>query len=188
MGDDGVMGVSACRALVFVVATLVPAVASAQETQPEPERSGFMYGGSLGGGAIVPSCDGCKTLGGLAIDIHLGWMIVPRFALMYDGSGVVHMEDFGGTMNMLFAGAGQFWALPRLWVKGGAGLARFKAKTGIFGQKEESIAAFGAFVGVGYELVHTKSFALDLHTRANMDFYSGNRLTNIALAIGANGF
>src|SRR5262245_43378362 len=68
----------------------------APPTAPPPtvNRDGFIFGFSIGGGAILPDCENCEGLGGGAISFHFGGMLSPRFALLGDASGVAHtFED-----------------------------------------------------------------------------------------------
>jgi len=82
---------------------------------PEPDgihRSGFIIGFSLGWGSI--SCSSCPdgdSLSGAAVDIHLGGMLAPNVALMFDGSGIGHTIDGSGTLtHVVDTLAVQVWA------------------------------------------------------------------------------
>src|SRR5436190_7129834 len=63
------------------------------------QRRGFVIGFSLGGGTM--NCGDCpddSALSGVALDLHLGGMLTPQLALMFDGWGVAHPFDGGGTL------------------------------------------------------------------------------------------
>ena len=89
------------RLLLVAVATLIPRVASADESASQPpNRQGITVGISVGAGVISPSCQGCESLVGPAVDFHIGWGFTSRFTLLYDGSAVAHSGDgFGSEMN-----------------------------------------------------------------------------------------
>lgn len=86
-------------------------------------REGFLIGFSLGGGAFsLADCDDCESMDGVALDLHLGGMLTPRLALMFDGSGVAHSLEGGGSLvHVIDTVAAQYWVHPRVWLKGGLG-------------------------------------------------------------------
>ena len=74
------------------------------------------------------SCDGCDIRASIGLDLHVGGMLSPRLALLFDASGAAsYTTAFVQTRyvtNLLYAGAAQYWLLPRFWIKGGLGVAR----------------------------------------------------------------
>src|SRR5580698_2475485 len=91
-------------------------------------RAGLVFGFSGGiGGVAASNCgDECGVAGSL--EGHLGGMIGPRTALLFEIWGNDHpWTDSAGnsreTINTFFTGALQYWLTDILWVKGGAGFA-----------------------------------------------------------------
>src|SRR5450432_497362 len=99
------------------------------------DRTGRLaWGGSLGLGGMhddgsgIASCDNCSNAPAFEADFHLGGMIGPRFALLFEAQAngrTVHSDALNGdTLFTQTAGmiAGQFWLTPQLWIKGGLGV------------------------------------------------------------------
>ena len=76
-----------------------------------------------------PSCDYNPIAAG--IDFHIGGMLSPRLALLLEiqVNGQT-LQDYGdGTQTLTQAailGAAQFWVTPRVWLKGGLGVANLQ--------------------------------------------------------------
>ena len=110
--------------------------ASAEEAKKEDKRSGLTFGMSLGGGMQTKSCDTCDSLGSMAVDIRIGWMLTPRLALLYGGTGFAANPDgFNSHISFVLNGGVQFWLHPRIWAKAGLGVAELEVKEGVFGQR-----------------------------------------------------
>jgi len=153
---------------------------------PGIQRQGFIVGFSIGGGAMMVNCDGCDSQSGVAFDLHLGGMINPTLAIVWDGSGVAHTESNFTLVNAINTVALQYWATPQLWVKGGVGIGRLSVSDEngqTIAQSDTAGAAMGA---VGFEVMQGQSFALDLSLRVVPVFYDGDTVTNTALNIGFN--
>lgn len=156
---------------------------------PGPQRDGLTLGLGIGGGAI--SCEECDdALEGVALEFHIGGMLTPQLALMFDASIIIHeIENSNGASIQQYVnvGAVQFWITPRFWLKGGLGLGRLSVTD------EEGYAVFesetgGAILaGGGVELYQNSSFALDLQLRfAAVNYEDAETLTNTSLLIGVN--
>ena len=155
---------------------------------PEPDgihRSGFIIGFSLGWGSI--SCSSCPdgdSLSGAAVDIHLGGMLAPNVALMFDGSGIGHTIDGSGTLtHVVDTLAVQVWASERFWLKAGVGVGRLSlSDNGSEALHSETRAA--GMVAIGLELFQGRSSALDVQLRGAATSFSDGTLTNSSIHIG----
>lgn len=193
------------KQLLASLALLVPALAAAQPgayappppppppgyyaqpvAAPPAVRSGFLIGFSLGGGSI--GCDNCEeTLDGVALDIHLGGMITPQLGLMFDGMGVAHSFEGGGTLiSVVDTIAAQYWVTPQLWIKGGIGIGRMTINDADGEEVAESETGSAAMFGVGYELVSSRTFALDLQLRGAVAHYEDIDVQMGSLGLGLN--
>jgi hypothetical protein len=146
------------------------------------ERKGFIAGLGIGGGKIT--CDGCESLSGPAVGLHLGGMINEKLALVFDGSGVTKEED-GFTLTSVVAGAAlQYWASPRVWVKGGVGAGQLR----VSGNNVSSTSdmGLGFLGGIGVEALQKKSFTIDLQVRFTTAKIEGERVTNVFALVGFN--
>jgi hypothetical protein len=193
--------------LIASLALLVPAIAAAQPgaygpppppppgyyaqpvaaPAPSTERRGFLIGFSLGGGSIT--CDDCRdSLSGVALDIHLGGMIAPNLALMFDGMGVAHtLEEGNGTLiHVVDTIAAQYWVTPQFWIKGGVGIGRISVSDADGEEVAASETGSAAMFGVGYELVSSRTFALDLQLRGAVAHYDETDVQMGSLGLGIN--
>jgi hypothetical protein len=169
-------------ALAFALVPLTAGAALA-----EPQRSGFLIGFSLGTGEMQQAdCEDCDPLDGVALDIHLGGMITPRLALMFDGSAVSHQLGDGALTQAVDTVALQYWVTPRLWIKGGVGVAQMSVSDEDGETVEESETGRGALAAIGYELVQSRTFALDLQARVAAGEYSDVTITNGSVLLGFN--
>lgn len=180
--------------IVFAGLALAPAMASAdyQELHKGTDRDGFIIG--LGVGVGTMQCDGlaCDSLneaGG--VNLQLGLMLTPRFAITGDLWAMAHTED-RLTLTQGIASLGpQVWLLDRLWLRVGVGVARsgwnYDAEIVEVSDKSEYVpAGTGA---LGLEIVSTDDFALDAQLRAGAGFMhddADDRIQNYSLGIGAS--
>ena len=168
--------------------------------QPPPPptgviRSGFIFGGGIGLGAIsFTDCDDCEVLGGLGLQFHLGGMIAPNLALMFDGATVVHPLDNGdGSTSALMSNTGMAvfrgWISPIFWLEGGLGVGYMSLADEYGTIPPETRAGFGGLVGAGLELLQTPQFTLDLQLRITASRYNygdGVGVANTSLNVGFN--
>lgn len=156
-------------------------------------RLAFGFGLGLGGmrddfGDI--RCESCdfNALAG-EFDIHIGGMLSPRFALLFEAQGNSQQVDssFIDGDTFLTQGAamlaGQFWLIPQLWIKGGIGFASLQVDDGLF---VSDIGNGAALMGaIGIELLSARNFALDLQGRVIEGVYSNNyHVTSGTIGIG----
>jgi hypothetical protein len=164
------------------------------------DRTGHLtFGGSLGlgfmhdGGSAITSCDNCDASPlGFEGDLHIGGVLSPRFALMFELQGnvqTIHSNAFDND-TVLSQGvamvAGQFWILPQLWVKGGLGFAHLQVDDTYFLQ---DFGTGGAIMGaMGVELMSAPNFALELQGRLLVASYNSldDNVTSGTIGIGLN--
>jgi hypothetical protein len=195
--------------LVFAL-VLIPTVASAQGYYGPPQSpypGGFhrrmnrlAWGFSVGLGGMhdsggLTTCDNCDYNPiAFEVDAHLGGFITPRLALLFEAqvNGTTVSQDTGNgngdtvlTQTALM-GALQFWLTPQLWIKGGIGYTDLQANDNYSGGTYGSGVAFlGA---VGFELLSTRRFALDLQGRIIEGSYSsfGDNVQSATVGLGFN--
>jgi hypothetical protein len=157
--------------------------------QPEPpgiHRSGLVIGFSLGAGTIGCSdCTNSDSLNGVAVDLHIGGMLSPNVALMFDGSAVVHSLEGGGTLtHVVDTLAVQVWVNERLWLKGGLGIGQLSVSDNESSSMVRSDTRAAAMLALGVELLQGRSSALDLQLRGAATSFSDATLTNGSILIG----
>jgi hypothetical protein len=144
------------------------------------ERKGFLIGFSLGGGAY--SCEDCSdTLSGPGSEIHLGGMLSPKVALMFDGGGIAGDDGGDSIYFTTSTAAAQFFVSDRVWLKGGLGLAQLSCDG--CGDSETGV---GVLLAAGLELVQKKKFVLDLQARATGGSFDGGNISGFAFHLGFN--
>lgn len=153
---------------------------------PGIHRSGFIFGFSLGAGSIGCSdCGSSDTLSGVSLELHLGGMLTPRVALMFDGSGVVHTFEGGGSLtHVVDTVAVQVWAVDRLWFKAGVGIGQLSVSENESSSTLRSDTRAAAMLAVGVELFQGRSSALDLQLRGAATSFSDATITNGSFLIG----
>jgi hypothetical protein len=167
-------------------------------------RAGIVWGFALGLGDVnSANCpNGGSACGGaFAVEGHLGGMISPRTAVMFEAWGADHPYSFAGTdhetINSFWTGAAQFWLSDLFWIKGGAGLAVLRETTDcgydyygntlVCGNDKTGFALFGA---AGVEILQSYNFALDIQGRIGAGFYGDSggtfNVENYAILVGFN--
>src|SRR5579863_5459582 len=163
-------------------------------------RAGLVWGFAVGLGDVGMSNCGSTCGGAFAIEGHIGGMISPRAALMFEGWGADHPYSTGGsdfeTINTFWTGAAQFWLNDNFWIKGGAGVAVLRLTedvNDIYGNTvvaETDFTGFALFGAAGIELLQSYNFALDIQGRIGNGFYSNSgtsfNVQNYALMVGFN--
>ncbi|MEZ4365567.1 MAG: hypothetical protein R2939_04680 [Kofleriaceae bacterium] len=179
-------------------------------TAPQTAPGGFMHQGgrltlgvSLGLGSMEAesgpltciNCDYSPIAGGVAA--HIGGMLNPRLALMLELQANVQTvrEEIGGTQSLVQTAAmvaAQYWATPRLWLKGGLGAAHLSfSYDDAYGSVEQPIDDGVAVLGaVGYELISAPRHSLDLQGRILVGGYDGidDQITAAQIGVGFNWF
>lgn len=158
---------------------------------PGLQRGGLVLGGAVGLGAIgFSDCPDCDGLGGLALQFHIGGMVGPTVALMFDGSTVIHpLEDGGVLSSNVGLGAIRVWIAPQLWLSAGVGLGVLELDDDYGYLVARSESGIAGMVGAGVELLQTYSFALDLQVRATgarLDYGDNVGIYNLSVLLGFN--
>jgi hypothetical protein len=162
-------------------------------------RAGLVFGfaGGVGGIASSNCGDACGVAG--VGEAHLGGMISPRAALMFEIWGADHPWSSGGssfeTINTFFTGAAQYWVNDIIWIKGGLGLAELREDFSVpyasyYRSTASDTTGFALFGAAGIEVLQSYNFALDIQLRIGNGFYSSNGSSfsaqNYALMVGFN--
>lgn len=131
-------------------------------------------------------CDGVTEAGG--VELHVGSMVGARAAVGVDLWAMAHTED-DFTLTHVIATVGmRYWLLPRLWIRGGVGLAqgrwRFDARVIELEDETEHVPAIMGAIGL--ELVVGRRFAMDLQLRGGTGFYDEDRTRarNVGAGLG----
>jgi hypothetical protein len=162
-------------------------------------RQGFTIGFGFGIGGMssdsnVTQCRNCDyEPAAVGFDLHLGGMINPRTALLGEVWGTVQsVEQSGRTalVQSMFLVAAQYWVTPQLWIKGGVGASQLSLSydDGFEGDSTE-IDTGGAVMGaVGYEILSSERFSIDLQGRLGSASYDGigDNITNGTVSLGFN--
>jgi hypothetical protein len=157
----------------------------ADEKEKSDARSGLTFGLSVGGGMQTMSCDACDALGSMAVDIRIGWMLTPRLALLYGGTGfAANPEGFNSHVSFVLHGGVQYWLRPRIWAKAGLGVAELDVNEGVFGQQERSDKGLGAVAAAGYEITSVGPFQLEVECRATAGFYDEETVIGLGGLVG----
>jgi hypothetical protein len=150
---------------------------------PSQGRQGLMVGFGIGAGEIVASdCESCDSLAGVAFDFSIGGMLNPNLAIMYDAFVVIRPEDGDALANGTNTVAAQFWLTPQLWIKGGVGLSLIQLHFEGGGTLEEY--GLGITGGIGFEVMRSDKFAIDLSARLSHGQFDGGGLSNGAVLVG----
>jgi hypothetical protein len=179
-------------ASLFSSAALVPAVASADVHEGASVRSGATFGASIGAGAM--SCqtedgDDCDSEEAGALTLHAGALVTPQLAVVGQLWGMAHTSDNITVSQGIAAAALRAWPAPRLWLEGGLGVARAKVEYDgdLVDVMEQSDLAPAAVAGIGFEVLSSDSFALDLHLRGGSGLYEDEVLVyGVNLGVGAS--
>jgi hypothetical protein len=202
---------------LVLASVLVPAVASAQGYGPPPQgyyaqpsgvpggffdRTGRLaWGASLGIGGMSEngtsvSCNSCNyNPAALEGDFHVGGMLSPRFALLFEFQVNAQTIDNNANATTSLSQsaamvAGQYWLTPQLWIKGGIGVAHLSVDSqDYYGTVTQPVSDGSALMGgVGYELLSARNFAVDVQGRIIAGNYKGidDHVSSGTVGIGIN--
>ena len=198
------------KSLLVLAILCAPALASAQgyygRGAGDPVAGGFHnrmgrltlgFGIGLGGmsdnGSSITSCDNCDyNPAAFELDGHIGGMITPRFALMFEAqvnAQTIHSDFLDGDTTLTQGAAmiaGQVWLLPVLWLKGGLGFSHLQTDDTYFTQ--DLGGGFAAMGAVGVELLSARNFALELQGRLIEGTYNSgdDHVTSGTIGLGLN--
>ncbi|WP_428262151.1 hypothetical protein [Haliangium sp.] len=159
-------------------------------------RRGLTLGAGFGIGNMSASsgpieCFDCDyDTGAFGFDFHIGGMLSPHMALLFELWVTGKTLDYAGTelMTQSFAMvAAQYWVTPRLWLKGGLGAAQLRV-TWDDGFVETAEDGFGVMGAVGYELFAGQQLAIDLQLRFGTGSYDtiDEQISAGTLGVGMN--
>lgn len=168
------------------------------------DRRGLSLGVGVGLGGMKSddggpiACVNCDyNPASVGLDFHIGGMIDPRVALLFEYWGTFQTTEVGayGTevlgQNLSMA-ALQYWVTPQLWIKGGLGVAILTQTfdDGYVLYEESRASGIGAMGAIGYELLSARHFAIDLQLRVGTGSYEGigERINAGTIGVGFNWF
>lgn len=161
----------------------------------------LIWGFSLGLGAMHDrggdiECSNCtySTASG-EVSGHLGGFIGPRLALMGEVQAnlqTLATDGFDDTtlVQSALMVAAQYWVTPQLWVKGGIGFANVAVDDTYYGTSETVDNGMALMGAVGFELLSSRYFSVDLQGRVINGAYKGidNSITGASVGVGINWF
>lgn len=151
----------------------------------EWERRGLSLGFGIGLGGMSDSygtigCSNCDyNPASVGLDFHIGAMLNPRMALLFEGWLQAQSLDADGVETLvqtMAMGAIQYWVSPQLWLKGGLGFSHLSISIddGFRDPESQDIDSGGALMGaIGYEVLSSQRFAIDLQGRLGIATYDG---------------
>lgn len=176
-----------------------PSYATATPGGYYQRQGSLVIGASLGLAAMSSeagpvACSNCAFNPlGVELDAQLGVMLTPRLALlgeMQADAQAVEIHE-GGTKQLaqiMLGGSLKAWVTPRLWLKGGLGVAALSYDyDDAYGTASEPIGAGGAVFGaVGYELLSGRDYSLDVQARSIIGGYDGigERIVSSSVGLG----
>lgn len=182
-------------AFLSILALAGTAMADEYTASEDAGRRGVLIGVGLQAGHIRFQCNNDPDCGSEVnesggLNLSLAYMLSPKLALSVDGWAMVHRSEFLNetvtvTHSMLTIGP-QIWLLPRIWLRGGLGWARLSMDVGNFQAESESV--LGVMGAVGFEVLTSPRFALDLQLRGGTGFYDGVDAINAGLGLGFTWF
>lgn len=184
---------------VVVVAAVIAAAAPARAQgygpgyyagpPPPPPgvvRSGFIAGVGIGGGGFgFTDCEDCDSLGVFALHGHLGGMIAPTVAILFDAGFVAGKPNDDLTISQGVALAAiRFWPARIFWLEGGLGLAQLSASSDALNASVNSDTGGALMVAAGIELMQTRSFTIDVELRLTGTRYGNDDRDSVGIAGG----
>jgi len=147
--------------------------------------------GNIGGDASV----GYSTISA-GVSGHIGGFVGPRLALMAEaqGNAVTLSSDFyEGTTTLVQSTlmfAAQYWVTPQLWLKGGVGFASLDLDNDDYYEETHIDSGMALMGGVGFELLSSQRFSVDLQGRLLAGSYDGidQQITSGSIGVGINWF
>jgi len=87
-------------------------------------------------------------------------------------------------------GAAQYWITPQLWIKGGIGFANLSVDDTYDGSSTNIDSGMALMGGVGFELLSSQRFSVDLQGRLLAGSYDGidQQITAASIGVGINWF
>jgi hypothetical protein len=157
---------------------------------PGVQRRGFTIGFSIGGGSFALECDSCNVddrYEGVTAEFHIGGMVTPRIAILFDGWVVGSaLNDYQTLFHNIGTVGLRYWATNQIWLQGGLGWANFSLDDSRYQDSQESETGGAVMVAAGFEILQTSRFALDLSLRLGAGAYDGGGVNMGSAQIGFN--
>ncbi|HLU64983.1 MAG TPA: hypothetical protein VKZ63_01830 [Kofleriaceae bacterium] len=166
---------------------------------PPPVRQGLTVGFGFGVGAMdsdsnLAQCFDCDyEPGAVSFDFHLGGMINPQMAALFElwvQGQQIDEAGFNWLNQVLVMGALQYWLTPQFWLKGGLGIANLSVHydDGYYYGDDDVAQGLALMGAAGYEVLHSTRFAIDLQLRLGSGSYDGidEQVNTAMIAVGFN--
>ncbi len=178
--------------LALALLVLFASAPAAADHGPRPLRTGPTFGVGVGAGNMFSNCDDefdCgNVLESASVHAYAGGFLGSDTALIIEGWGMVHRDDRVTITHGMAAGALQQWLVPRLWFKGGVGIARssFTYDAIVADIEDRRDIVPGALAALGLDVVRGTYAAFDLQLRygAALSGDSEARIHQLALNAG----
>ena len=135
--------------------------ADADPQATESPSTASVHDGMMLGGAIALGLQS-------SVDLRVGWMLNPRVAVF--GTGLWAGSITNDSSRRLVGVGARLWLTDRAFLEGrlGQGLVRAETMPVVPMERPAETKGFGAFAGLGVEIVHWKHLGLELHTEATL--------------------
>ncbi len=166
-----------------------------------PYRFGLTLSVDLGLGSMSSDsdeirCDGCDVEPvAVSASFEIGAMLNPRLALLVHLRATGRSLDVDGV-NILWNSMGliaaKYWLNRQLWVKGGLGFATLGITydDGFVTEDTQLDEGGAGLLAIGYEVLHSRRFALDLSLTATSSTFSQveDTINTGVISLGASWF
>jgi hypothetical protein len=129
------------------------------------------------------------------VSAHIGGFVGPRLALMAEvqGNALTLSSDGYDDITLIqsaLMGAAQYWITPQLWIKGGIGFASLDLDDSYYNDSAHIDSGMAIMGAVGFELLSSQRFSLDLQGRLLAGSYDGidEQITAASIGVGINWF
>jgi hypothetical protein len=158
---------------------------------PGVQRRGFTIGASIGPGSFSITDKDANVddqVEGASGEIHLGGMITPRLAILFDGWAVGgDVNDYQSVFHNIGTVSLRAFLGQWVWLQGGLGFAYFTIDDRLNNTTSESSESGGAgMIAVGVEFFQDQHLTLDVSLRLGAASYSNADVSMGALQLGIN--
>ena len=151
------------------------------------ERRGLMLGLGFGGGWVHPTSNLADDYWGFATEFHIGGMINPRLAILFNTSSIYRWVGYDTTVWLhTDAFCLQFWAHDRVYLRAGGGFAFLQAADNWDGFLIDAGMGGSIAAGIGVELMQQRFFVVDLQVRYQGTWFDDIDTHGVTMFIGLN--
>ena len=151
------------------------------------ERIGLTIGIGFGGGWIWPSNSLADDFGGFATEFHIGGMINPKLAVLFNTQSIYRWVGYDTTVwlgSEIFAL--QYWVHDRVYIRAGGGFAFLTAADNWNGFVIDAGLGGSVGAGIGVELVQQRFMTVDFQVRYTGNFFEDINTQGVLMYVGVN--